>query len=416
MSVQREITNRIIIFSTPYFAYAFTHATRKTLSSVKPLSIANLVHHVDKTNITIHPKELCFNSHPLFISSDDAATFMGTLDFIFMISYALGLFIAGRFGDRIDPRHFRFGGMISMEYFGVSIIAHSFPSARGLILGFWLTSASIENIIEYVFLTTSYLLAGMAYLVLTAILSAIVQTPTIPECVESLPQVSLFQILCLLEFVSYALPYACLKLVNYSFFSGFLSIASINLTWMLEQHLRFGDGISDLSCVSRSCVNITFLLLPCVLIYRIIPVTPWALNGFVMGLTGFIIAGPANLPSAVFGTDLAAILRPCGGVYLEFKLLIGSLCANVVLIDLSASIPAGGLFSPKKHIYAYVLARPYPSESYKALFVFLTIPTHAGQLGAPAPTAHLFSSSARISLSLTHSLQTRCDFLEYILV
>ncbi|VUZ51252.1 unnamed protein product [Hymenolepis diminuta] len=372
ISVRREVINRIIIFSTSYFAYAFMHATRKTLSSVKPLMIANLVYHVDKINITIHPKDLWYNSHPLFISSDDAAIFMGALDFLFMFSYALGLFIAGRLGDRIDPRHVLFGGMVcgaaitflfgvpsqwghfynkywyGILWFangflqapgwpaGVSIIAHSFPSARGLILGFWSTSAGIGNIIgallssavidygyEYVFLTTSCLLAGMAFLVLTAIPPAIVQSPTIPECVESPPQVSLFQILCLPELVCYALAYACLKLVNYSFFFWLPFYLNNKFNWDAGAASALaafydlgglfggiaGGGISDLPCVSRSCVNIAFLLLciPCLLIYRITPGTPWALNGFVMSLTGFIIAGPANLLSAVFGTDLAAM-------------------------------------------------------------------------------------------------------------
>ncbi|KAM3186121.1 hypothetical protein ACTXT7_004953, partial [Hymenolepis weldensis] len=58
------------------------------------------------------------------------------------------------------------------------------------------------------------------------------------------------------------------------------------------------------------------------------------------------------------------------------------------------------LVSPKKHICAHVLARPYPSDSNKAIFVFHTITTHACQLPAHTPPAHLLSSSVRSSLSL----------------
>ncbi|KAM3175453.1 hypothetical protein ACTXT7_008481 [Hymenolepis weldensis] len=80
------------------------------------------------------------------------------------------------------------------------------------------------------------------------------------------------------------------------------------------------------------------------------------------------------------------------------------------------------LVSPEKHICAHVLARPYPSDSYKALFVFHSITTHAGHLRAPTLPAHLLSSSARSPLSLSLSLslsltrfKPRCGFLEYIL-
>ncbi|KAM3170930.1 hypothetical protein ACTXT7_017625, partial [Hymenolepis weldensis] len=56
------------------------------------------------------------------------------------------------------------------------------------------------------------------------------------------------------------------------------------------------------------------------------------------------------------------------------------------------------LVSPKKHICAHVLARPYPSDSNKAIFVFHSITTHAGQLPAPTLPAHLLSSSLRSHL------------------
>ncbi|KAM3175465.1 hypothetical protein ACTXT7_008464 [Hymenolepis weldensis] len=72
------------------------------------------------------------------------------------------------------------------------------------------------------------------------------------------------------------------------------------------------------------------------------------------------------------------------------------------------------LVSHKKHICAYVLTRPHPSNSYKAIFDFHTITAHACQLPAPTLTAHLLSSSTRsslspsptLSLSLSHSLQS----------
>ncbi|VUZ51251.1 unnamed protein product [Hymenolepis diminuta] len=82
---------------------------------------------------------------------------------------------------------------------------------------------------------------------------------------------------------------------------------------------------------------------------------------------------------------------------------------NSYLLCLNAAIcfPSffyGSLVSPKKHICAHVLAHPYPSDPYKAIFVSHTI-THASPLLAPTLSAHLLSSSARplfTSVSLSH--------------
>ncbi|VUZ42083.1 unnamed protein product [Hymenolepis diminuta] len=62
------------------------------------------------------------------------------------------------------------------------------------------------------------------------------------------------------------------------------------------------------------------------------------------------------------------------------------------------------LVSPKKYLCAPVLANPYPSGSYKAIFIFHSIITHACQLSAPMLLAHLLSSSAHCPLYLPFSL------------
>ena len=344
------------------------HATRKALSSVKPLVIANLVEKMDKSNITLHPDQLWYNSKAIFSSPNEAAIFMGTLDFLFLLSYSLGLYITGWLGDKVDPRLVLTGGMFcgaastflfavppqwghfysrywyAFFWFlqspgwpaGVSIIAHSFPSSRGLVLGFWTTSAGVGNIIgalltsavvnfgyEYVFLTSSILLATTAFLALAGIPANIVRSPKPPQSTDNNSGVPLYRIICLPELICYALAYACLKLVNYSFFFwlpfylhnkfGWDAGAASALSAFYDIGGLFGGiisgGLSDLPCVSRNCVNIVFLILciPCLLLYLITPGSPWGLNGFVMGLTGFLIAGPANLLSAVVGTDLATL-------------------------------------------------------------------------------------------------------------
>ncbi|EUB58585.1 Sugar phosphate exchanger 3 [Echinococcus granulosus] len=364
--------DRFLVFVCTFLAYALMHATRKTLSSVKPLMIANLVGHMDNTNITLHPQELWYNAHPVFSTADDAAIFMGTLDFLFLLSYALGLYVTGWLGDLFDPRNVlaggMFGGAVTTFLFGVpsqwghfynrywygilwfingflqapgwpagiSLVAHSFPSARGLVLGLWSTSAGVGNIIgallssavidygyEFVFFTASCLLAGAIFLVLAGVPTGIVRTAKPEQTTGSDNHVPLYRIFCLPELICYALAYAGLKLVNYSFFFWLPFYLHNKFNWdagtasALSAFFDLGGlfggivggGISDLPCVSRNWVNIVFLMLcvPCLLVYRNTPGSPWALNGFVMGITGFMIAGPANLLSAVVGTDLAAL-------------------------------------------------------------------------------------------------------------
>ncbi|VUZ51075.1 unnamed protein product [Hymenolepis diminuta] len=74
------------------------------------------------------------------------------------------------------------------------------------------------------------------------------------------------------------------------------------------------------------------------------------------------------------------------------------------------------LVSPKKYICAHVLTRPYPNDSYKAVFIFHAITTRACQLPASTLPINLLSSTARspLYLSLCHPFQTRCSNLEYI--
>ncbi|KAM3186656.1 hypothetical protein ACTXT7_003862 [Hymenolepis weldensis] len=62
------------------------------------------------------------------------------------------------------------------------------------------------------------------------------------------------------------------------------------------------------------------------------------------------------------------------------------------------------LVSPKKYICAHVLTRPYPSDSYKAIFVFHSITMQTCHIPAATLPAHLLSSSAFSPLYLSLSL------------
>ncbi|VUZ42399.1 unnamed protein product, partial [Hymenolepis diminuta] len=65
------------------------------------------------------------------------------------------------------------------------------------------------------------------------------------------------------------------------------------------------------------------------------------------------------------------------------------------------------LVSSKKCICPHVLARPYPSDLYKAIFVFHSIKTHACQL--PALRFLLISSLQHAPLSISPPLASILD-------
>uniref|UniRef100_A0A914CG58 Major facilitator superfamily (MFS) profile domain-containing protein n=1 Tax=Acrobeloides nanus TaxID=290746 RepID=A0A914CG58_9BILA len=156
-------------------SYALYHATRKNLSGVKA-SILN--DWMDNENTTSHRHEKIFDSEK------DAKTFLGTLDGIFMILYAVSMFFWGWLGDRTNPRNVVILGMIgsglTLFLFGtlpywllfystayyvfiyilfgifqgcgwpneVTIMANWFPKTnRGFIMGLWAACQPLGNII-----------------------------------------------------------------------------------------------------------------------------------------------------------------------------------------------------------------------------------------------------------------------------
>ncbi|KAK5981915.1 hypothetical protein GCK32_002454 [Trichostrongylus colubriformis] len=99
---------RAVVFAVTFLSYGLYHSARKTLSGVKT-SVTN-----DWLDNVTHA--------PLFDSNVGAKTFLGTLDAVFMIAYASGLFFWGWLGDRLNPKHVIVTGMIgsaiSLTLFG----------------------------------------------------------------------------------------------------------------------------------------------------------------------------------------------------------------------------------------------------------------------------------------------------------
>ncbi|XP_048739694.2 sugar phosphate exchanger 3-like isoform X2 [Ostrea edulis] len=432
--------HHVAVFLLTFLSYAFFHATRKTFSNVKSTISDEWTpsYHNDTVNYT--KPDRIWNHRHMFDTRGDAEPYLGILDAVFMISYAVGLYISGMIGDRFNMRLVLSFGMCSSALmvflFGVvfewlhfynkyvyilvwilngllqstgwptvvAIMGNWFGRySRGLVLGLWSACASVGNIIG-AFLVSGVLNYGYdyAFLVTSSVLFAggivnffgLVSTPkdiglSIPDedsavhpqeysvlvnerdseetinmpqayhkqgrCVEdgdvagqltndgveseeeaplirsherycgasnaeNRPKaIGFCSALCLPGVALYALAYACLKLVNYSFFFW--------LPYYLHNKYRWKETVADdisiwydvggiiggtiFGFVSdrfqhRSVIVIPMLLLgiPALFIYNSDLSNTLTMNGLLMAVVGFFIGGVANLVSAAISADL----------------------------------------------------------------------------------------------------------------
>ncbi|XP_047276904.1 sugar phosphate exchanger 3 isoform X2 [Homo sapiens] len=217
--------HHVVVFLLTFFSYSLLHASRKTFSNVKVSISEQWTPSAFNTSVEL-PVEIWSSNH-LFPSAEKATLFLGTLDTIFLFSYAVGLFISGIVGDRLNLRWVLSFGMCSSALvvfvFGaltewlrfynkwlycclwivngllqstgwpcvVAVMGNWFGKAgRGVVFGLWSACASVGNILGAC-LASSVLQYGYEY----------------------------------------SLAYACLKLVNYSFFFWLPFYLSNNFGW-----------------------------------------------------------------------------------------------------------------------------------------------------------------------------------------
>ncbi|XP_065739760.1 sugar phosphate exchanger 3 isoform X5 [Phocoena phocoena] len=217
--------HHVVVFLLTFFSYSLLHASRKTFSNVKVSISKQWTPSAFNKSIEL-PVEIWSSNH-LFPSAEEATLFLGTLDTIFLFSYAVGLFISGIVGDRLNLRWvlsfgmcssalvvFVFGTLTEWLHFYnkglycslwivngllqssgwpcvVAVMGNWFGKAgRGVVFGLWSACASVGNILGAC-LASSVLQYGYEY----------------------------------------SLAYACLKLVNYSFFFWLPFYLSNNFGW-----------------------------------------------------------------------------------------------------------------------------------------------------------------------------------------
>ncbi|XP_024901687.1 sugar phosphate exchanger 3 isoform X4 [Pteropus alecto] len=264
-------------------------------------------------HVLIVSRQIWSSSH-LFPSAEEATLFLGTLDTVFLFSYAVGLFISGIIGDRLNLRWVLSFGMCSSALvvfvFGtvtewlhfynkwlycclwivngllqstgwpcvVAVMGNWFGKAgRGVVFGLWSACASVGNILGAC-LASSVLQYGYEY----------------------------------------SVAYACLKLVNYSFFFWLPFYLSNNFGWKEADadklSIWYDVGgiiggtlqgfISDVLQKRAPVLALSLLLAIGSLVGYSRSPNDKSINALLMAVTGFFIGGPSNMISSAISADL----------------------------------------------------------------------------------------------------------------
>ncbi|XP_006145109.1 sugar phosphate exchanger 3 [Tupaia chinensis] len=389
-----------VVFLLTFFSYSLLHASRKTFSNVKVSISKQWTPSAFNTSVEL-PVEIWSSNH-LFPNAEEATLFLGTLDTIFLFSYAAGLFISGILGDRLNLRWVLSFGMCSSALvvfvFGtltewlrfydkwlycclwvvngllqstgwpcvVAVMGNWFGKAgRGVVFGLWSACASVGNILgaclassvlqygyEYAFLVTASVQFSGGIVIFFGLLVSPeeIGLPGIETEENSeedshrplisgaenedefepnysiqedsaLPQVkaiSFHQACCLPGVIPYSLAYACLKLVNYSFFFWLPFYLSNNFEWKEADadklSIWYDVGgiiggtlqgfVSDILQKRAPVLALSLLLAVGSLVGYSHSPKDKSINALLMTVTGFFIGGPSNMISSAISADL----------------------------------------------------------------------------------------------------------------
>uniref|UniRef100_A0A3B4DF66 Sugar phosphate exchanger 3 n=1 Tax=Pygocentrus nattereri TaxID=42514 RepID=A0A3B4DF66_PYGNA len=397
---------------TVLLIYVLLHASRKTFSNVKVSISAQWTPSVQNASSPAFSPGETWEENKLFADNGEATLFLGALDTIFLFSYAVGLYISGVIGDRLNLRYvlsaglcgsavveFLFGTLTEWLHFYnvyfycslwvlngllqsavwpcvVAVMGNWFgKSGRGFVFGLWSACASVGNILgaflassvlkygyEYAFLVTSVVQFAGGVVVFFGLLTSPKEvglcdgfaTGLIPverdpdsqqplmsddeepdedvvcdggyysiqqrdeEPVSQTKAIGFFQAFCLPGVLPYSLAYACLKLVNYSFFFWLPFYLSNNFSWKEAQADRLSvwydvggiiggtvQGlISDFLGKRAPVLSVSLLLAMGALVGYSHSPNDQAINGVLLAVTGFLIGGPSNMISSAISADL----------------------------------------------------------------------------------------------------------------
>uniref|UniRef100_A0A671QSL8 Sugar phosphate exchanger 3 n=1 Tax=Sinocyclocheilus anshuiensis TaxID=1608454 RepID=A0A671QSL8_9TELE len=372
--------HHLLAFLLTFLSYVLLHSSRKTFSNVKVSISAQWTPSAFQQNgstSSLSPGET-WVENKLFADAGEATLFLGALDSIFLFSYAVEFV----FGTLTEWLHFYnvyfycilwvINGLLQSTVWPcvVAIMGNWFgKSGRGFVFGLWSACASVGNILgaflassvlkygyEYAFLVTSVVQFAGGVVVFFGLLTSPKeiglsdysetglrpvtrdtdsQRPLISDDEDELcdeysiqqrdeepePQpkaIGFLQAFCLPGVIPYSLAYACLKLVNYSFFFWLPFYLSNNFGWKEVQADRLSvwydvggivggtvQGlISDLLGKRAPVLAISLLLAMGALVGYSHSPNNQLVNGALLAITGFLIGGPSNMISSAISADL----------------------------------------------------------------------------------------------------------------
>ncbi|KAM9845898.1 sugar phosphate exchanger 3 [Aulostomus maculatus] len=400
--------HHLVVFLLTFFSYVLLHASRKTFSNVKVSISAQWTPSAQNASAPAFSPGETWEDNRLFEDEKEATLFLGALDSIFLFSYAVGLYLSGVIGDRVNLRYvlcFGLCGSAAVEFvFGtltewlhiyniylycslwvlngllqsavwpcvVAVMGNWFDkTGSGFIFGLWSACASVGNILgaflassvlkygyEYAFLVTSVVQFAGGVVVFFGLLTSpkevglsLVsetglstveaetdsQRPLISnedeevdggpyqagqqadEALAESPQaIGFLQAFCLPGVLPYSLAYACLKLVNYSFFFWLPFYLSNNYGWKEAEADRLSvwydvggiiggtlQGlISDFMRKRAPVLALSLLLAMGALVGYSHSPSDQVINAALLATTGFFIGGPSNMISSAISADL----------------------------------------------------------------------------------------------------------------
>uniref|UniRef100_A0A3Q4I736 Sugar phosphate exchanger 3 n=1 Tax=Neolamprologus brichardi TaxID=32507 RepID=A0A3Q4I736_NEOBR len=399
-SLSQYTHHHLVVFLLTFFSYVLLHASRKTFSNVK-VSIS-----AQWTPSILNDSSPTWQDNRLFEDEKQATLFLGILDSIFLFSYAVGLYLSGVIGDRVNLRYvlcFGLCGSAAVEFvFGtltewlhiyniylysslwvlngllqsavwpcvVAVMGNWFGKAgRGFVFGLWSACASVGNILgaflassvlkygyEYAFLVTSVVQFAGGVVVFFGLLTSPKESETglgpietdtdshkplmsdeedevevekysrrgqsaeqpVEAPAESPQAIGFLKAFCLPGVLPYSLAYACLKLVNYSFFFWLPFYLSNNYKWKEAQADRlsvwydvggiiggtFQGLISDFMGKRAPVLVVSLTLAIGALVGYSRSPNDQVINGVLLAITGFFIGGPSNIISSAISADL----------------------------------------------------------------------------------------------------------------
>ncbi|XP_069012993.1 sugar phosphate exchanger 3 isoform X3 [Embiotoca jacksoni] len=368
--------HHLVAFLLTFFSYVLLHASRKTFSNVKVSISAQWTPSIQNDSAAAFSPGETWGDNRLFEDEKQATLFLGALDSIFLFSYAVGLYLSGVIGDRVNLRYvlcFGLCGSAVVEFvFGtltewlhiyniylycglwvlngllqsavwpcvVAVMGNWFGKAgRGFVFGLWSACASVGNILgaflassvlkygyEYAFLVTSVVQFAGGVVVFFGLLTSpeevgldlewetglgpvetdtdshkplmsdgedeaeadggryrSVQQPDELKA-ESPQAIGFCQAFCLPGVLPYSLAYACLKLVNYSFFFWLPFYLSDNYKWKEAEADRLSVWYDVGGIVGSPNDQV--------------------INAALLAATGFFVGGPSNMISSAISADL----------------------------------------------------------------------------------------------------------------